>query len=63
MESYIVRIYRRDDKHPDKIAGLVVFAGSQEQKSFGNYQELWDILSVSGAEKPPGSKKAGPRGK
>lgn len=45
MESYIVRIYRRDDEQ-NIIAGIVEVADMQEQKPFKNYDELLTILNM-----------------
>jgi hypothetical protein len=47
MESYIVRIYRRDRKHPRRLVGLVEEIGVKEQRAFRNLEELWAILNPS----------------
>jgi hypothetical protein len=52
IESYIVRIYRRDDNDPHAIAGTVESAGTEEKKSFTSSRELLRILSLSGPIRP-----------
>ncbi len=47
MESYVVRIYRREDDGSDESAGTVDFVGSSEQKSFRNWEELREILRIN----------------
>ena len=44
MESYIIRIYRGDHKHPRDLVGIVEGVGAKEKKAFTNLNELWDIL-------------------
>ncbi len=39
-ESYIVRIYRRDEKDPAAIIGLVEVVGTGQTKKFMNLNEL-----------------------
>ncbi len=45
MESYIVRIYRRDGRCSSPVRGLVEKVGAVGQDAFGTKEELWDILS------------------
>ncbi len=44
IETYIIRVYRRNRDDPRKIAGLVETVGKNEKKAFSNREELWDIL-------------------
>jgi hypothetical protein len=44
MESYIIRIYRRDEDAPYNIIGLVEDVELQEKKPFHNTGELAEIL-------------------
>jgi len=45
MESYIVRIYQRDDTH---LVGVVETTDGDEQELvFSNAGELWHILTTS----------------
>ena len=44
MESYIIRIYRGDHKHPRDLVGIVEGVDVKDKKAFTNLNELWDIL-------------------
>ena len=55
MESYIIRIYRGDHKHPRDLVGIVEEVGVKEKKAFTNLNELWDILKSIKAK--PGQPK------
>jgi hypothetical protein len=48
LESYIVRIYRRDHNKPVEIAGLVESIEAEKKQAFKNMYELSQILSVPG---------------
>jgi predicted ABC-class ATPase len=56
VESYIIRIYRGDHKHPRDIVGIVEEVGVKEKKAFTNLDELYDILKFI-KEKPGQQKK------
>lgn len=45
MESYIVRLYRRDVENPDCLVGLVETVGENETRPFHTVSELVAILS------------------
>jgi hypothetical protein len=45
MESYIVRIYRRDADNTQNFIGTVEQAGTEERKSFVDIDELWYIFN------------------
>jgi hypothetical protein len=45
MDSYVVRIYRRDEEYPRVLAGIVEIASSGEEKAFGSLAELMSILT------------------
>jgi len=47
MDSYVVRIYRRDGKKPRLLIGTVEAAGSGRKMAFSNTEELWGILRRS----------------
>jgi hypothetical protein len=47
MKTYIVRIYRFEDKKPLNLVGVVEEVGVEGRKAFSNYDELWNILKVS----------------
>lgn len=70
MDSYIVRIYRRDEQTKDAspTRGTVEKVGAVGQDAFGTKEELWNILSfakrskVQGKNKPMQQKKQGSTG-
>ena len=47
MKTYIVRIYRFEDKKPFKLVGVVEEVGVEGRKAFSNYGELSNILKAS----------------
>lgn len=47
MDSYIIRIYRRDAKNPAKIAGQVELVEREVTRCFGGVEELMEILVAS----------------
>lgn len=44
MESYVVRIYRRDAASPQSLVGLVELVEVGKEKAFVNFAELRAIL-------------------
>jgi len=56
MESYIVRIYRREEQGSSPVSGLVEKVGASGQEVFGTKEELWNILSVTKAPSGRGGK-------
>jgi hypothetical protein len=44
MDSYVVRIYRRELHKPQDVAGLVEIVAKEEEQPFANFEELRDIL-------------------
>lgn len=44
IETYIIRIYRRDKDDPRNIAGLVVIIGAGEKMIFCSRDELWNVM-------------------
>jgi len=44
MDSYVVRIYRRDVKESRILIGTVERPGTDERMGFSNIEELWEIL-------------------
>lgn len=47
MDTYIIRIYRRDPDDPIKISGLVETVGTEEKKVFTCIEELCKIFVPS----------------
>jgi hypothetical protein len=45
MDSYLVRIYRREENNPRLLVGVVEEPRANEKKAFQNVYELWDILN------------------
>jgi len=45
MDSYLVRIYRREEDNPRLLVGVIEEPGANEKKAFQNVYELWDILN------------------
>ncbi len=45
MDSYVIRIYRRNIEDPRQVVGLVEIISSQEQRSFRTFDELREILN------------------
>ena len=45
-ESYIIRVYRREEKNAKDLVGMVEIVETQEKKSFTNFGELRDILKT-----------------
>lgn len=45
MDSYIVRLYRRDAANPENLVGLVETVGVEEARPFHTVDELVAILS------------------
>jgi len=46
MDTYIIRIYRREESDPDTLAGTVEEPGILEKKAIVSLGQLWDILSL-----------------
>lgn len=47
MDSYIVRMYRRDADNPENLVGLVETVGEEAKRPFHSVGELVAILSES----------------
>lgn len=45
LRNYILRIYRYENKRPDKLVGIVEEVGAEDKRAFTNMDELWQILS------------------
>jgi hypothetical protein len=46
MDTYIIRIYRREKSDPHTLAGIVEEPGVPGKKAFVNLDQLWDILNL-----------------
>lgn len=58
MDSYIVRMYRRDAENPENLIGLVETVGEEVKRPFHNASELVAILSESHSHKQTVAKPA-----
>ncbi len=65
METYVVRVYRRDPTRPKEIVGIVEQVGTEHPLRFGNIEELSAILTAQGKhqQKDGGIEKTGNRTK
>lgn len=43
-EYFVVRIYRRDSKNPNRIEGIVEVVATHEEQAFADASELEEIL-------------------
>ncbi len=60
MESYIVRVYRRNSDSPEKINGIVEIVGRDVKRSFSTFDELRTIIDrgeASESVEKPGKRK------
>jgi hypothetical protein len=44
VQSYVVRVYRRNSDNKDEVAGIIEEVGTQNQNSFLNLSELQESL-------------------
>jgi hypothetical protein len=58
LESYIVRIYRRDHDRPLEIAGVVESVEPEKKQAFKNMDELSRILCGPERKLSPKKKKS-----
>ncbi len=47
MDNYIVRIYRRNPRHPERLVGVVENVERESQQRFHTAHELLEILVES----------------
>jgi len=52
METYVVRVYRRDPTRPDEVVGIVEQVGTERTTRFSNVEELSAILIQLGKSQP-----------
>lgn len=46
MESYIIRIYRYDEKRPHKLVGTIKGINNDTPIAFSNTEELWKAIQA-----------------
>jgi len=56
MDSYLIRVYRREKGNPESIVGIIEEIGAKEKHSFKNLSELGKIICPAG-KKGPGKKQ------
>ena len=61
MDTYIVRIYRRGGKHPNRISGHVVKVEVQERQDFFDLEMLRNILDPISPDKRQEGNPPSPR--
>ena len=47
MDSYLIRIYRREKNNSESIVGIIEEIGSKEKHSFKNMSELGKIICLA----------------
>ena len=60
METYILRIYRREKGIPHRIMGIIEESGVEEKRAFTCLDELQRILNCNPAKKITGKKSQDP---
>jgi len=56
MDSYVVRIYRRNSSSPQDLVGLVELVELNQERTFMNFEELRAILGCRQAGIPAESR-------
>jgi hypothetical protein len=49
MDSYIIRIYRREGNEAGSMVGIVSDVSSEESRAFKTVGELWEVLKEKAA--------------
>jgi hypothetical protein len=63
MDSYIIRIYRREKEAARSVVGTAERVGDEGKKAFKSLDELWEILNEPLPNMAPShSRKEGERG-
>jgi len=62
LESYILRIYRREKGIPHRIIGIIEESGVEEKQAFTCLDELWRILNPAQARQAPGEQNKESKG-
>ena len=63
MDSYLVRIYRKEQDNPRMLVGIVKQVGGQDKKAFSTLHELWSILNPIKKDKPRRKKERSSKAK
>ncbi len=54
-DSYVVRVYRREETDTRQMVGLVETVGNEEHRPFSTLEDLWNILNT--VNKPAKTRK------
>lgn len=59
MDTYIIRVYRRNPEDLRELVGMVEVVENQKKQPFRSYEELWGIMAseYAGAKKQCKKKK------
>lgn len=57
MENYIVRIYRRDETDPDKLAGVFESVENETRNTFTSLNSLIDLLAPEREVRAPSGER------
>jgi len=49
-ESYVVRIYRRDRNHPDRMEGILIAVDTEGGQAFHSGAELLRLLALAAGD-------------
>ena len=60
MESYLIRIYRRNENNPEGITGTVQEIVSSENRAFKSLAELGEFIIGKDKDNPSGKKPVPP---
>jgi hypothetical protein len=58
-ESYLIRIYRRDLREPQRVAGVVELIEQERTESFKSVEALMQILGIGSGSSSDGKGKKG----
>jgi len=59
MDSYLIRIYRRNKENPKAIVGIIEEIGADRKEPFKNISELCDIIVQQRSDKDRIKKRSG----
>jgi len=57
LESYIIRIYRRENSNPSVVAGIVEIVEVQKKRTFSSFDELWRIMNPGSSNEGGGQRE------
>jgi len=57
VDNYIIRIYRRDPRDPQKIVGMAESVERDEKRNFTDFGQLQEFIGMGRAGEDNGQKK------